>query len=190
MIEEIWGAVGDLIGLGAEELTVWQMALRALIIYVSAISLVRLGEKRFMGKNTAFDVILGIILGSVLSRAITGNAGFFQTLGAGALLVGLHWLFSVAAFYSDRFGTMIKGSERRLVEDGEIHWDNMRKSHISKDDLLGALHINGKVTDVSEVRLACFERNGDISVIRREREPKVVEVSVRDGVQTVRIELA
>jgi uncharacterized membrane protein YcaP (DUF421 family) len=166
------------------------MALRALIIYVTAILLVRLGEKRFMGKNTAFDVILGIILGSVLSRAVTGNAGFFQTIGAGAMLVGLHWLFSVAAYYSDRFGTAIKGDDRILVEDGEIIWDNMRKSHIGENDLLSALRNNGQVQDLSEVKVARFERNGDISVIKRDREPRVVEIAVRDGVQTVRIELA
>lgn len=190
MWEEVWNGFGGLIGLGSEELTSWQMGLRAVIIYAAAITLVRLGEKRFMGKNTAFDVILGIILGSVLSRAITGNAGFFQTLVAGSMLVGVHWLFAVTAFHSDRFSRMIKGSERTLVEDGEINWDNMRRSHIGENDLLGALHANGQVTDVSEVKLARFERNGDISVIKRERGPRVVEVSVREGVQTVRIELS
>jgi len=39
---------------------------------------------------------------------------------------------------------------------------------------------------VAEARL---ERNGDISVVRAERPPRVVEVRVADGVQTVRIEL-
>ena len=36
-----------------------------------------------------------------------------------------------------------------------------------------------------------FERSGDISVIPREKEKKlrVVEVAVREGVQTVRIEV-
>lgn len=191
MLEAIAEAMRDLIGLGSDELTVWQMGLRAFIIYVTAILLVKVGEKRFMGKNTAFDMILGIILGSVLSRAITGNASFFQTVGAGALLVGLHWLFAVTSFHSDRFGALVKGRERTLIEDGEIQWDNMRKSHISRRDLETALYSNGKVTDPSEVKVARFERSGDISVIPREKEkrPHVIEVSVSEGVQTVRIEL-
>jgi uncharacterized membrane protein YcaP (DUF421 family) len=42
------------------------------------------------------------------------------------------------------------------------------------------------------VRIARFERSGDISVIPREKEKKlhIVEISVRDGVQKVRIEVS
>lgn len=192
MFGENLAGIWEVIGTGGGDLTVWQMSLRALIIYVTAILLVRVGNKRFMGKNTAFDVILGIILGSVLSRAITGNAPFFQTIGAGAALVGLHWFFSVASFHSHRFGTFIKGQERTLVKDGEIQWDNMRKSYISRNDLDMALRSTGKVTDPVDVAVANLERSGDISVIPREKERnlKVVEITVNAGVQKVRIELA
>jgi hypothetical protein len=58
------------------------MALRAVVVYVVTVIIVRLGKKRFMGKGTAFDVILGIMLGSIVSRAITGNAPFFPALAA------------------------------------------------------------------------------------------------------------
>ena len=190
MFERMWDGFQVVIGMGEEDLTVWQMAIRALIIYVTGIILVRVGEKRFIGKNTAFDVIIGIILGSVLSRAVTGNAGFFETIGAGVMLIVLHWIFAVAAYYSDRFSMMVKGSDRVLVEDGEIVWENMRKSHIGRNDLLSAFRVNAQVQDVREVEVARFERNGDISVIKGEREPRVVDVAVLDGVQTIRIELA
>lgn len=190
MFEEISKGVRVALGLGAEDLTIWQMGLRTFIIYISAILLVKLGEKRFMGKNTAFDVIVGIMLGSILSRAITGTVSFFATIGAGAMLVGLHWLFAVASFHSDRFGNIVKGSDRVLVRDGEIQWDNMRKSHISRKDLELALRSNGKITDPDDVKVARFERSGDISVIPRDsKKPRVLEVSVQEGVQTIRIEL-
>jgi uncharacterized membrane protein YcaP (DUF421 family) len=192
MLQEIWRTMGELIGVGNDNLTMWQIGLRALTIYIIAILLVKAGEKRFMGKNTAFDMILGIILGSVLSRAVTGNASFFQIIGAGALLVGLHWLFAVVAYHSDWFGILIKGRASTLVKDGEIDWEHMRKSHISRKDLEMALYSNGRVTDPGDVKEARFERSGEISVIPREKEQKlrVVEVTVREGVQTVRLELS
>jgi uncharacterized membrane protein YcaP (DUF421 family) len=84
---------------------------------------------------------------------------------------------------------MIKGSERTLVVDGEINRDDTCRGHIGENDLLGALHANGQVTGVREVRLARFERNGDISVIRREQESRGVEVSVREGMRIMRIGL-
>ena len=189
MFNEILEAIRDLIGVVPEDITIWQMALRAAIIYVTAITLVRLGDKRFMGKNTAFDVILGIILGSVLSRAITGNSGFLQTIGAGAFLVALHWTLSVITFRFNRLSTFIKGNDRKLVENGEIIWENMRKSHIGENDLMSALRSNGQILDISEVKVAHFERSGDISVIRKKKEPLILEISVQEVVQTVRIEI-
>src|SRR5690606_294809 len=44
--------------------------------------------------------------------------------------------------------------------------------------------------DHSRTALAYLERNGSISVIPRESGPRVVEISIADGVQTARIELS
>jgi uncharacterized membrane protein YcaP (DUF421 family) len=192
MSEEIRSATAGLVGIGEDDLDLVQMVVRAFIIYVTAIVLVKLGEKRFMGRSTAFDMILGIILGSVLSRAITGNAPFFDTIVAGAALVALHWAFSVASFHYDWFGTLVKGRERHLVVDGEIDWESMRKSHISRRDLESAMYSSGRVTELADVKVARFERSGEISVIPKSepREARILEVAVRDGVQRIRIEIS
>lgn len=190
MIGENWPVISDLLGLGAENVTAWQMALRAVIIYIAAIALVRIGEKRFLGKYAALDVILGFMLGSVLSRAVTGNAPYFETiLGAGLGLVLMHWLFAVLSFHSDRFGDIVKGSERLLVQDGDIQWDAMQSSHISKQDLMGAVRTSAQLGNLARAKEVRLERSGDLSVIERDSEPRVVEILVQDGVQTVRLEL-
>jgi uncharacterized membrane protein YcaP (DUF421 family) len=192
MIQEVLSFIFNVIGVGNDDLTVWQIGLRAFLIYLTAILLIKFGEKRFMGQSTAFDMILGIILGSVLSRAITGNPSFFDGVGVGVILVGIHWLFAFVSYNSDWMGSLIKGNAKILVKDGEIQWDNMRKSHISKKDLEMALYSNGKVTEPSQVKVARFERSGDISVIPREKQKKisVVEITVHEGVQKVRLELS
>ena len=190
-MNEVFGALRELIGLSVDELNSGQMALRAFVIYVTAILLVRLGQKRFMGKNTAFDMILGIILGSVLSRGITGNAPLLPTIAAGAMLVALHWLFSIVSFYWHPFGSFVKGENKLLIKDGEIQWHNMRRSHIGQHDLEMAIRNTGRAAKFEDVAEAHFERSGDISVIPREQEKKlrVIDVAVREGVQNVRIEL-
>lgn len=66
------------------------MAARTFIVYLAAIILVRLGEKRFLGKYAALDVILGFALGSILNSAVTGSSAFFEMLGASLVLVLLH----------------------------------------------------------------------------------------------------
>ena len=156
------------IGLESKDINVAQMALRAAVIYVTTVLMVRLGKKRFMGRSTAFDVILGIMLGSIVSRAITGNAPFFPTLGAALVLVLLHWISSAIAFRSHRFGSQVKGHNRELVRGGEIQWDEMRRAHITEHDLHEAMRNHGKAPDLREVESAHIERNGSISIILRE----------------------
>lgn len=190
MIGESWPLIGDLLGIGAESLALWQMALRAVVVYLAAIGLVRLGEKRFLGKYAALDVILGFMLGSVLSRAITGSSAFFETVfGAALALVLMHWLFAVISFRSDRFGDWVKGNERVLVRDGEIQWDAMESSHISKNDLLAAVRTDAQLAELKQVKEARLERSGDISIIEHKRELHVVEIEVESGVQRVRLEM-
>ena len=50
------------------------MALRTVIVYAITLLIVRAGNKRFIGESTAFDVILGIMLGSIMSRAAETQA--------------------------------------------------------------------------------------------------------------------
>lgn len=175
-------------GLPSRDIGVWQMVLRAIMVYVVTLAMVRLGKKRFMGKATAFDVILGIMLGSIASRAITGNAPMIPALGATGALIALHFLLSSAACRWHGLGTMLKGKPRVIVRDGETQQRAMRAAHLTSHDLAEDARRHG-LTDIGEIAEARLERNGDISIIKAKRDPTIVTVSVADGVQTLRIEI-
>ena len=177
------------IGLESRDLGVVQMALRAAVVFVVTLTIVRLGKKRFLGRATAFDVILGIMLGSIVSRGVTGNAPLVPTLGAAAALMLMHWLFSSIALRWHAFGALVKGRARLLVQDGRPQDQAMRASHMTEHDLWEDLR-SKSVSSLAEVKEARLERSGQLSVVKAKPEPKVVEVAVRDGVQTVRIEIA
>jgi uncharacterized membrane protein YcaP (DUF421 family) len=191
MFEELWQAINSALGLDqtGEHLNWLQMTLRAVVIYIISLAYVRMGEKRFIGRFAAFDVILGIIFGSVMSRAINGSADFVSTLAAGLALMALHSLVAAIGFRSHWFSDLTKGKSYPLVKDGEIQRDGMRDAHLTERELEEQLRLQAKLTDVSEVKEAYFERSGHISVIPRKGEPQVLEVAVADGVQTVRLKL-
>lgn len=191
MLHQLRDALEALLGLGhdAGDIDVTQMMLRAIILYAFTLAVVRLGSKRLLGKATAFDVILAIMIGSVMSRGINGAAGLLPTIAGGAVLVALHSLFATLAYRTDWFGDFVKGKPRLLIEDGRIRDDEMKKASLSEKDLAEALRLEGMQPDVSRIRRAYLERNGTISIIPREQGPRVVDVDVADGVQTVRIEL-
>jgi uncharacterized membrane protein YcaP (DUF421 family) len=160
--------VRDLLGLDLkpDELEVSHMALRGLVVFVFAVVLVRLADRRFLGRNAGFDVMLGIILGSVLSRAINGAAAFFPTLAASAVLVILHHVLGTAACYSRTFSWLVKGKPIILVQDGHSDDSALKRAKITPDDLDENLRINGNERDLAKIAEARLERNGTVSVVK------------------------
>lgn len=164
-METIISFLDKVFGIETEEITTLQLLARAFVIYIIGIFLVRLGDKRFVGKMTAFDIIIAIVIGSLLSRAITNTNLFLKVLPACLMLILMHRLFSYIASFSDKFGNLIKGNERVIVEDGEILWKAMKKSHLSEQDLMQTLRLNTNSANLKKTKIARLERNGDISFI-------------------------
>jgi uncharacterized membrane protein YcaP (DUF421 family) len=189
MVQPAWDALQRSLGLDLDVADVGaaQMALRTVVVYALTLVIVRLGSKRFLSKGTAFDVIVGIMLGSVMSSAINGSAPFFPTVVAGAMLVGMHWLLAVLAYRISWFGSLVKGNPVDLVRDGKVAEKGMRRGSVSRLDLTQALRAQTKQTDPAKIERAVLERDGSISVIPSKQDPRVLAVSVEDGVQTVRI---
>lgn len=179
---------GSLFGGDAAQssLTWGQLAARAAIIYVAGLLLVRLGKSRMLGRASPLDVILAFILGSMLSRAITGTAAISDTIIATGSLVLLHYGLTWLACRFHAVGWLIKGSPHVLVQDGQINWPNMRRSHISEADLREEMRLNANVSDLATVELAVKERSGQVGVVRKPLSTEI-EVAVQDGVQTIRI---
>jgi uncharacterized membrane protein YcaP (DUF421 family) len=159
----------QLLGLhsSAQDLTLLQMTSRCVAVFVVGLTLVRLADRRFMARNAAFDVLLGIVLGSVLSRAINGQAPFFPTLGASAVLIVLHRLIGTLASRYRPIARLVKDSPAVLVRDGRIDVEVLRRHNIGEDDLEENLRLNGNEAGVANILEARLERNGLISVIRK-----------------------
>jgi uncharacterized membrane protein YcaP (DUF421 family) len=191
MLQTVSHQFQSLLGLGRDiaDVGVLQMALRTIAIYTFTLAIVRLGSKRFLGQASAFDTIVGIMLGSVMSRAINGSAPFLPTLGAGAVLIGMHWLLALLSFHLDWFGPLVKGNPVLLIKNGDVQEYGILRAGITKHDLTQALREQTKQTDPAKIKLAYLERDGGISIIPYKREPHVLDVSIENGVQTVRIEL-
>lgn len=157
------------LGIGSDGLLWWQMSIRAIVVFIVALTIVRVGNNRVFGKHTAFDIILGIIYGSVLSRAITGNSPFFPTLAAALVLVLLHRLLAVVAYHSSfGFGNFVKGKPKVLIKDGIVQQDALKRNSITENDLKEAIRKSGCEADLSKVNTAYLERSGDISIIQKE----------------------
>ena len=60
----------------------------------------------------------------------------------------------------------------------------MSRHHVSEHDLHEDLRLAGNIDDLKEVKMACLERSGEISV---QRQPQIFKIDVKDGVQTIHL---
>lgn len=158
IFEAIFGAGRDL--------SVGQECARAALIFAYGLLLVRISGRRTFGKWSALDIVVSIILGSSLSRALTGGAPLAGTLVACTVLLFLHWLAAQAAARSPRLASLLEGRPVIIVRDGAV-LEGARLLHgVTSADLDEAL----RQSNTGDVRMAgtlILEPSGKLSVQRK-----------------------
>ncbi len=144
----------------------WQMSIRAIIIFIYGVALVRIAGRRAFGRQSSLDIVLTVLIGSNLSRGLTGSAPFFPTMAATAALVALYWISIHLAQRWDFVGFVMKGGQTVLVRDGRPDPAAMRKEGVSHLDLYEAIR-SARLDELESVALATLERGGHISVVPR-----------------------
>ena len=152
------------LGLAPKDLAWGQILLRTSIVFFTMLLMMRLAGLRFLAGKTTFDVLLGFIMASMLSRAINGSAPFFGTLAAGFLTVILHRLLAWLTCRFHRLGCLLKGTAEIIVQNGKIRPDALARHRVSEHDLMEDIRLNASVNDLEAIKVAQIERNGEISI--------------------------
>jgi uncharacterized membrane protein YcaP (DUF421 family) len=150
-----------------DEVAAWQECARAVLIFAYGFVAVRLVGRRVFGKWAALDIVVSIIIGSNLSRALTGSAPLLGTLAATTLLLALHWFLAQLAARSNRLSRLIEGRPVPLVEHGMAQRPALLRWSVSEADLREALRAEG-LDDLAKVELLLLEPSGAISIVRRQ----------------------
>lgn len=155
--DSIFGTTGDVDAL--------QECARAILIFCYGLVLVRLAGRRVFGKWAALDIVVSIVIGSNLSRALTGGAELGGTLLATTVLLLLHWVFGHAAARWSWLSQMVEGNAVRLGAEGTVDTAALQRHAVTEADLREALH-NAGITEASGTRLIVLEPSGKISVLK------------------------
>lgn len=149
-----------------KDITTAQMIVRGLIVFAYGLVIIRFAGHRIFGKMGAFDIVLSVIIGSNLSRAVTGNTPMIPCLIATTVLVLVHLALSYLSVAFPRLGWLVKGEAFRLLARGKPDEHAMRRHGISHGDLQSAMR-EESVDDPAQVEEAWLERNGDLSIVKK-----------------------
>lgn len=161
---EFWN---NLLGEG-ENLSIYQMSFRALIIYFATLILIRISGIRILGKRSALDNIIIILLGAVLARAVEGASPIPSTIAAATVIVFVNKILTRLSLSNKKISYLCMGGKVVLFEGGKIIRNNLKKADVSKADLMESLRLETKGEDLNKVEKATLEPNGRISFVLKE----------------------
>jgi uncharacterized membrane protein YcaP (DUF421 family) len=139
--------------------------IRGTIVYIAIFFLVRLIPNRQMGGVGMNDMLLIVLVASAATNSLAGE---HKSITNGMVLVGTvilwSYLFNWLSYNFPSLQRLFQPSPKVIVRDGEMLEDIMQKELITEEELKGKLRRQG-TSDISKVRKAYIESNGQISVI-------------------------
>ena len=160
----------ELFGSDTADLNTLQMMVRAFTTFLIALVLIRIAGIRSFGSKSAFDIVLSITVGAVLSRCITGKHSYIACVSAAAILALMHRLFAMITLYSPMLGRLIKGKPDLIVSADRLDKKKMKLHNLSLEDLEQAARKAG-LKSIRDIDEAFFETDGKISIIPKNRIP-------------------
>ena len=144
-------------------------AAKALLMYLTALVGLRLGERRTMAQWTAIDFAAAVAIGAIIGRtAIASSQPFAVGAVALVVIIAAHRLASLYRF-TPVIGAWVDHPTRVLVVDGRVRRRELRLSGLTDDDLYAALRQQG-VFDVDQLAYVLYEAKGGLTVVPRDQD--------------------
>ena len=139
--------------------------LRTIILYAFIIIGIRLMGKRQVGELEPSELGLALLIADL---AAVPMQDFGIPLLTGLIpiltLLCLTMALSVLTMRSVRFRAVLCGRPSVIVENGKLRQSEMKKNRFTLDELMEELRMQG-ITDLSTVKYAILETNGQLSVL-------------------------
>ena len=158
------------------EVQVWELVVRASVVYLFLLVLLRISGKRQVGQLAPFDLVLLLVLANAVQNSI--NAGDNSLIGgliSAAALVMLNYGVGFATYRSKTLEAIVEGQPLVLVHNGKVLEKALTSAQLTRHELMAAMRLTG-CGAIADVQVAILENNGSISVIRhQDRTPQPAE---------------
>lgn len=145
----------------------WEFAVRAAIVYLVLLVMVRITGKRTVGQFTPFDLIVVMLLSEGVSGALHGGD---ESVPAGlivaATLVLLDVVIAFTTSRSQKADAILQGNPVLVGRDGVIYDDVLKRQRVPRSDLEKALR--GADCQLEDMHMAILEADGNINIMKKQ----------------------
>jgi uncharacterized membrane protein YcaP (DUF421 family) len=150
----------------------WELILRAVVIYIFLILLLRVSGKRQIGELSPFDLVLLLILSNGVENSMNGGD---ESLVGGIILattlIVINYGVGLISYKNKRVEKFIEGRPLVLIHEGKVFEDVMKESKLTRLELDSTLRQLGYF-DHNEVKLAILENTGKVTVQGYDKKQK------------------
>jgi uncharacterized membrane protein YcaP (DUF421 family) len=141
-------------------LPVAEKILRALIVYLFLVALLRVFGKRELAQLNPFDLVVLLTLSNTVQNAIIGedNSVTGGLVGAMALMTA-NYLLVRFIFKHRRLDQVLEGKPTTLIEGGQVRQKGLAKELLTKSELLMVAHRQG-FSNLNEIERCVLEPGG------------------------------
>lgn len=146
---------------------IYVFIIRATIVYIAILFLIRIGGKREIGQMGTGEFVAILLISNAVQNSMNGGDNSI-TAGLVLAIVIIIWSTFIAyiTYRSKKAANLIMGSPTLLIHDGKILKQNLKKELLSVYELRAILRRQG-VHDISDVYAAILESDGVVSVTRK-----------------------
>lgn len=148
------------------------IALRVSIMYVYALTLVRISGKQSLGQLTPMDFVVTLVIGDLFDDVFWTEVPVIEGLVALAAIILTHILVTFVTSRNKTIYRMLSSPARALVKEGKLVQENLQREWIRPETVQSELRLSGEehMKDIKEARL---EPSGQLSVIQAEESKPV-----------------
>lgn len=155
----------NLAGLFAVTVSPVELVIRGSLMYCFLFLIFRFVLRRDAGALGIADLLLLVLVADASQNAMAGG---YTTVAEGMILVGTivgwNWLIDWASFHFPFVARFTTPPPIVLVRHGRPNHRNLRREHLTNDDLMASLRQHG-IEQLQDVKMAFLESDGEISVI-------------------------
>jgi uncharacterized membrane protein YcaP (DUF421 family) len=144
------------------------IVLRAIVLYVFVVFVMRVIGRRELSSMTPFDLVLLIILGDAIQQGLTqDDYSVTGALLAVATMATLQVFTSYLSFRSQRARKVLEGEPIVVVERGELVEHNLKRERMTPDEVAEEMR-QQQIGSIEQVEWGILESNGSISFIEKQ----------------------
>jgi uncharacterized membrane protein YcaP (DUF421 family) len=144
----------------------WEFVVRAGVVYLVLLAMVRITGKRTVGQFTPFDLVVVLLLSEAVSGSISGqDESLTGGLIAAATLIALDMLIAIGSARSKRFDTLMQGNPVLVGRDGVVYEDVLKRERVARSDIDKALREADCL--IEDMRMAILEADGNINIMKK-----------------------